>query len=370
MDSDLAFAAAIILMREWKEKEIEEMIKKTNFFPVKNGKGYYVQFKNARYIDTGGRDLDHHGKSGKTSFSLALEELGIIEEPWTQTPRKIIYNAERKGISNPFDINEISKSIGRSKLTDREKFDLGVKIAYLVLSFHKEKMERTTEFTRKIIKEFFKDKEMPERFERYFNQLANAKFERPCDLVEIICASEKLYGLEKAKKIGEEILEFLWQEYKKYQEAQKRTGHKKIIIDEKTGNFITFIETSNPKEHVIALKDGALAVIQRNPDGHNQIFFDSKRIGKETTDKIISDLRKCEIVTQMKKRMVKDKSLLTTPGSIMQCPEWHYFLGDAKRNGVQGIFIFNGSLTAPDVPLSKIPIDGIITIVMSSMSKD
>ena len=364
-DSDVFFASALLILSK---NKFEETLKKVQFYLITTGDGYTAEIKGGRIIDRGLKDLDHHGIPSKTSFDLAVEELKISGENWIQTPKRIIYNAECKGISLPFDINEISKVIGRTKkFNDREKMEKGIKVAYFVLLFHREKMERNIEFTVKIIRNFFESRniEMPERFKKYVEQLENPFFQRPCDFVEVLSAANRIKGEEEAKRIGEELLQFLLDEYNKYKEAKKgkTEKHFKIRISELTKDFIVYIEnTDNPKDHVVALEDGACAIYQRNPNGNSQIFFNSKIIRREVANEIIRYLRCLENMFQG--RELPPKKSLTRRGTIPECPEWHYFLGESKGKEEQGIFIFNGSLTAPDVPKSKIPPEAVITIIV------
>jgi len=50
---------------------------------------------------------------------------------------------------------------------------------------------------------------------------------------------------------------------------------------------------------------------------------------------------------------------LKKPGKIEKVPEWHMFVGEKG-----GRLILNGSLTAPDVPTTRIPLEEIVEFVV------
>jgi hypothetical protein len=48
---------------------------------------------------------------------------------------------------------------------------------------------------------------------------------------------------------------------------------------------------------------------------------------------------------------------------------WYYFIGKAEKNRVSDFFIFNGSLTAKNIPPTKIPVEKIIKIIKKVLEK-
>lgn len=350
-DIDVFFTAAMLGIKK--------------FFFVKNSDGITVNFKNARYIDRGKRDLDHHGQKGKTSFDLVLEELDIQEEKWTQPIKRFVQRADLNGESLPYDVSQISKAVVRIKdIDDEENMQIGIEMAEAILYFHKEGIPRDNKFTRQIIAEFinevFKENKIPKMLSRYLEQLSNPRFERVCDLVEIVTGyyNKNNKDLEKTKEFTKKLLRYTLHDRQLFEKAQEDL-QKAMKIKTRKGLIMVkeYQEEANPKFNVAARKIGAIAVIQRQmKNKQTQIFFDTKRITRKQTDKVISFLRLLEAGVKI------NKNELTKEGRIEKVNEWFYFVGEKG-----GVMILNGSLTAPDVPPSQLSTEQIIESVKAGL---
>ncbi len=374
-DSDVFGTIALLFMElcEKKKIKLEKAVSMFKFLPLRNGDCSISSIKECIFVDRGHKDFDHHGTTAGSSFEIALTKLGLARERWLTTIRKVIYNSERKGFSNAFDINEISKVIGRSRLNEREKIELGVKTAYMVLLFHKRGLERNADITKRYIQDFFAEKKekMPKRFKLYEAQMDKETFQRPCDLCEILSASLEEYGEKKTKRFGETLMELLYEGFVKYKEARKnrrefneiivREGYPVVVIDAFSKNILL-----NEKSHVVAMKNGGVIVIQKNKKGNVQVFFRTDVINEEVSRSIVGEYRALELKAQDKNIPISKKSLYKT-GAVPEIPEWYYFLGDKRGDGTRGMFIFNGSLTAPDVPPTRIDLQVIVEVACSEL---
>ena len=106
--------------------------------------------------------------------------------------------------------------------------------------------------------------------------------------------------------------------------------------------------------------------IQRNSSGSTQIYFDTARITDSFIETIVSMIRLEECLVQQREIPRVD---LRSPEWVEGIPEWYYYKapwipGKKKR---PGRFIFNGSITAPDVPVSQIPLDVLREIATKSV---
>lgn len=348
-DIDVFFTAALLKIKK--------------FFFLKSGEGSTMNFRNARYIDRGRQDLDHHGKKGKTSFDLVLEELNLQNEKWAQPIKRFVQRADLNGESLPYDVSQISKAVVRIKdINDEENMQIGIEMAEAILKFHKKELLRDNEFTRQIIAKFIDEKKekVPKMLTRYFEQLSNPKFERPSDLVEILTGyyNNNPKNLEKTKRFAEKLLEYTLHDRKLFEKAQEDL-QETMKIKTRKGLIIVkeYQEEANPKFNVAARKIGAIAVIQRQmKNKQTQIFFDTKRITRKQTDKIISFLRLLEAGVKI------NKNELTKEGRIEKVNEWFYFVGEKG-----GVMILNGSLTAPNVPPSQLSTQQIIESVKAGL---
>jgi hypothetical protein len=304
-----------------------------------------LQFENVLWIDRGRRVFDHHGIPGKTSTDIVAEELGIANEKWIQPILRHVRRVDLEGRSEPMDLNEMIKSIAREFNNDEEIMKLGVEIATAIINFHRNNMRRDNQKAAKVIQEFFGE-EMPERVGHYFELLKNPNFVRVCDFVELAIVNPDL---------AKEVLKFIGADIKKYEAAQKDVERAQKI---KVGKYLIIAGMSdNPKFNPRARQVGAAMVIQKNSSGHVQIYFNNKILSPVTIERISGDLieilRMREISLDPTKKM-PPKNNLRKPEKIEEVPEWYLFVAEGGR------LILNGSLTAPDVPPTKIDFSEII----------
>lgn len=354
-DVDAVFATYLILERAKNKAEIE-------FIFLKGGdENLLVDVRNSIFIDRGEKGLDHHGKGSITSTHLAAKEVGLVKEKWMQPILRYVYRVDLKGKSEPFDVNDILKALGREKISDEEIMQIGLKIAHCIFEFHRTNMQRDNAFALKVMRKYLKEKKKPERFKRYMKQLENPRFQRKCDFTEIMTASKEIEGKEKAEKFGKILLDFLYRDFEKFEAAKKEVLERAQIL--KLGKYTIVAGISdNPKFNPAArLLANADIIIQRNSDGHCQIYFNCKKLKKDAEKlarKIVKLLRTLEAMKSGK----KINKNLEEIGKLEEIPEWYFFM---TPEGCPAIF--NGSLTAPLVPITKISLNEIIEIVKASL---
>jgi len=314
--------------------------------------------KDVLCVDTGGKDFDHHGMVGMTSADLVAKALNLENEIWIQKILKFVKRADLKGVSLPFDVATIQKAITRKEgLSDEKAIEIGVRVAEDIINFAKEKLKRENSFGKETVNEFLKEKrKSPEIFLAYLNQLSKEKFERPLDIVEILTAEKKSKGEMEAKNFGKILLEFLFEDWEKYQFALKEAEDSQKI---QVGKYLIISgQSDNPKFNVAARAKGGDIIIQKNKKGNVQIFFRRNIIDKKVAEKIIVNLRELEMVLG-NKTPLKESQLLKE-GWL---ENWYYFVGKAEEGKTADFFIFNGSLTASNVPPTRIPFPKIVEIV-------
>jgi hypothetical protein len=304
-----------------------------------------IDLKGILWIDRGRRMFDHHGIPGKTSTDIVAEELGIAEATWIRPILRHVRRVDLEGRSEPMDLNDMIKSIARELNNDEEIMKLGVEIATAIINFHRNNKKRDNKKAAKIIQEFF-GKEMPERVRRYFELLKNRNFVRVCDFAELATVNPGL-----AKK----VLKFISADIKKYEAAKEDVEKAEKV---RVGRYLIIAGVSdNPKFGTRAREAGAAIVIQKNSDGHVQIYFNKKIFSPRTIERISEDLIEILRIREISlnpTRKMPPKNNLRKPEKIEEAPEWYLFVGEKGR------LILNGSLTAPDVPPTKIDFSEII----------
>jgi hypothetical protein len=315
-----------------------------------------LQFENVLWVDRGHRVFDHHGIKGKTSVLLVTEELGINNEKWIQPIIRHVHRSDLEGRSEPMDLNDIIKSISRELSDDEKIMQLGIEIATAIIEFHKNTIKRDNRKAAMIIREFFGDEtKMPEKIRHYFELLQNPDFARACDFAELATVNPDL---------AKEAVKFIGADIKKYEAAQEDVEKAQKI---RVGRYLIIAGVSNnPKFNPRARAMGAAIVVQKNLDGHVQIYFNNKVFPPETMERISEDLveilRLREISLDHSKKLPTRKSDLRTAERLLDVPEWYFFKGEGG-----GRLILNGSLTAPDVPITKIDFQEIVEFAVDAL---
>ncbi len=311
-----------------------------------------INFKNVLWIDRGRQMFDHHGLKGKTSAQIVAEELGIAEEKWLRPILAHVRRADLEGRSEPFDLNDMTKSIAREIDDDEKIMEFGIKIATGIIEFHRSRLKRNNQKAAELIREFFEDEtKMPKRVRHYYQLLQNPNFHRVCDFAELATVDPE---------VAREVLKFIAADIQKYEKAKEEVEKAQRI---RIGRyFIVAGISNNPKFNVVAREKGAAIIIQKNLDGHVQIFFNNKILGsrvEKISEDLIALLRLREISLDSTRKLPQRKNDLKKPGKIEKVPEWYMFVGEKG-----GRLILNGSLTAPDVPTTRIPLEEIVEFVV------
>jgi hypothetical protein len=316
------------------------------------------------FLDRGRGDLDHHGKEGCTSTLLAAKKVGIAEQPWIKPILRWVEQTDLEGQSLPFQLSTILKGMVHSGTPSEKIMEKGVKWAKAILRFHQQKKERKNEKVREEIIKILREKaieEVPPRLATYIQKLTNPQFSRIGDVVEI------WGGLEEDKEKMEMLTEVMMGEVKDFElfkgaeKEIREKGEIEVVGEVKIG----VIESANPKisSKWRSLEECPHVILQRQTNGHNQITFNKKSEIRELiyriAEEIVARLRKAEA---KKKRVFIPPSQLTTDYSSVVA-EWYFHTPTPGEVGG----IFNGSLTAPNIPPSKLSKEEIIKIIKEAV---
>lgn len=304
-------------------------------------------------FDRGRGKFDHHGpnKKAETTSSLVAKYLGVDEDKAIKRLLAKVERSDLQGESLAFDASDIIKCMQRLEIANEEIIDYGLRIIQDGVEFSKNKMNRDNRALQQILKEFMKEKKIiPPKFREYVEKLENPNFERPFDLAEILAVEG-----EKAKDFILKILEFEYQDSINYLNALKEVKKAwKITIK---GMTIVADFSDNPRFKDAARNDQkALITIQRKTNGQTGIYFDTKRVSDSLIETLVSMIRLEECLVQGREIPRED---LRKSEWVEGIPEWYYYKapwvpGKKKK---PGRFLLNGSITAPDVPPSKIPME-------------
>lgn len=351
---DLDVDASLWLLQEYGDPRMKEAV----LFFLKGGDETFFNQMGITLLDRGRGELDHHGRrfnSIETTASLTAKKLGIAEDKHVLKLLRKVQRSDLQGESLPFDISDIIKCAQRNKdLTDEERIVLGLRTLGAVMEFAKRELQRDNQWSKMIIEEFLKEKgKRPEKFKDYIKTLGNPRFERPFDLVEILLGEKAKSGEEVATKFAGELLEL---EYKDTSELFERglADFEKAWKKWVKGQLIVADESDEPKFNAASRYKGATVIVQRNSDGHVQWFFNTERVDDTLVDSIASMVRLEECLIQGREIPPVD---LRRSERIEEIPEWYYYKAPQIGKKKPGRFIQNGSLTAPDVPVTKIPLD-------------
>lgn len=322
-------------------------------------------------IDRGRGELDHHGKKfdiKETSTSLMAKKLGITEDKNVQTLLSLVQRKDLQGIALPLDAPDIVSCIQKTNISDEEKLRLGIRIIRSAMEFRKRKLQRDNRWGQKVCIDFLaerKAEKIPEKFTQYIDKLRNERFERPFDIVEILIGEKAQFGEEEAVKFVKTLLSFVFNDSIKFYQA-KQEFREKAAKKEIKGILMTVYCTDNEKFNPAARSEGASIIVQRGTDGHTQIYFNTANpdIDDDLTDSIAAMIRLEECLVQDKR--IPDDGLGQSEW-VDGIPEWYYYKAPQIGDKKPGRFIMNGSLTAPDVPCSQIPLSTLFEIVQKAV---
>lgn len=350
---DLDAVASIYLWQNYGDEEAKESI--VRLF-LREGDTALItpQLMGVTLFDRGRGEFDHHGgknNEGETTASLVAKKLGVAEDKAIQRLLAKVQRSDLQGESLAFDASDIIKCMQRLEVPNEEIIELGIRIVKDGVEFSKSNLTRDNLALQGIIKDFLVDKRViPPKFRGYLDRLSNPRFERPFDLVEIQAV--------EGKEGNDFILKLLNYEYRDSQNYLKAIGEvRKAWKITRRGATIVADISDNPRFKDAARNvQEALITIQRRTNGQTGVFFDTERITDELIEAFLSMIRLEECLVQGRAIPKED---LRQPEWVEGIPEWYYFKapqipGKKKK---PGRFILNGSLTAPDVPPSKIPMD-------------
>jgi hypothetical protein len=360
---DLDAIVSLYLIKNYDpEKKITGM-----FFLGEGGYGLQ-QLRGVTLVDIGGGELDHHGEeqteTASSKVAKKLQEAGKLEiDKPIQQLLKLVQRNDFMGITEPFVISDIVKCMQRTEVQDEKIVEVGTRLVQDVMDFRKKGLQRDNQYAREIISEFMKDKAiLLPKFKRYLELLENPNFTRPFDFVEI--ASVEKDKTKDEKEFLFQLLEFVYQDSESFLEALEIVNSKSCWKKELKGLKICAAITDNTKfSQAARSEEGAQAaiVIQRQDDGHNQIYFDTQKVDGKLIDDLVCAIRLEECLIQ--KRDIPPEHELKKPEWAENIPEWYYYVAPTLGKKKPGRFIMNGSLTAPNVPPSKIPWGRLLYIV-------
>jgi hypothetical protein len=304
-------------------------------------------------FDRGKGEFDHHRNNqiAETTASIVAKKLGVAENSEIKRLLGKVQRSDLQGESLPFDASDLIKCMQRLAIPNEEIVKLGMRIVEDGIEFCKKNLKRNNQAVHQIVREFLANKEIiPPKFQDYLERLNNPRFERPFDLVEILAVEG-----ENAKDFILKLLEYEYRDSLNYLRAIEEV-RKAWKVTVRGVNIVADV-SDNPRFKDAARNDQkALITIQRRSNGQTGIYFDTERIDDALIETLISMIRLEECLIQHRPIPKAD---LRKPEWVEGIPEWYYYKapwipGKKKK---PGRFLLNGSLTAPEVPPSKIPME-------------
>lgn len=350
---DLDVIAAIVLIQLYGDKKQKEAA----LIFLRGGDETLNELGGITLLDRGRGEFDHHGmKRIETTASLVAKKLGVAEDKVIQRLLGKVQRSDLQGESLAFDASDLIKCMQRLETANEEIVEMGTRLVNDGIEFSKRALQRDNLKVQKVVSDFLVNKEIvPPKFQDYIDKLNNPQFERPFDLSEIFVTEMVQFGEEKARSFIRKLLEFEYQDSVNYLKAleEVRDAWKTKV----RGNVIVVDVSDNPRFKDAARNDQrALVTVQRRSSGQTQIYFDTERITDSLVEALVSMIRLEECLIQGR-GIPKDD--LRQSEWVDRIPEWYFYRvpqipGKKKK---PGRFILNGSITAPDVPPSKIPLD-------------
>jgi hypothetical protein len=349
---DLDAIAAIWLWQNYGDEKAKKSV--VALFLTEGDKALITpQLMGVTLFDRGKGEFDHHRNNqiAETTASIVAKKLRVAENPEIKRLLRKVQRSDLQGESLPFDASDLIKCMQRLEISNEEIIEKGTRIVKDGVEFSKKKLKRNNQAIQEIIKNFLRDrKEIPKKFKEYLTKLSNPKFERPFDLAEIFSVEG-----EGSVEFILKLLEFEYRDSINYLRALEEV-RKAWKIKVKRVTIVADL-SDNPRFKDAARNDQkALITIQRRTNGQTGVYFDTERIEDPLVERLVSMIRLEECLIQGRPIPKVD---LRKPEYVEGIPEWYYYKapqipGKKKK---PGRFILNGSLTAPDIPPSKIPME-------------
>lgn len=328
-------------------------------------------------IDIGGGKFDHHPPQrfpSECAATLVAKELGFDKDPALKPILIYVKNHDLRGIRTPLDFADFVRCLNKNYPENPEKvLEISFGILDALYDYFKAN-EETTQEDRDNLAEYIeswlqdKDNSVAAQILGFKKGLRNGN-RKPLDLT-IISAALKRKNLETAKTVTRELLEakyFAQQKFfKEAKEELKQARVKPIIRGKLVLNVVT-VNSDNEEISVLARHwrygYNAAIVIQRNSNGRTMIFTNRRFELAYDLESIVAAIR---LEEQMRRKTTRQRLMLsfrklTEPGHIKYIEQWYYQIEPHKGGGK----LLNGSLTAPDVEPTQIPLERVTEIVES-----
>ncbi len=337
-------------------------------------------------VDVGGGRFDHHPADrypDQCAVTLVAKHLGIQERPELRNLIRYIKNHDLHGTRAPLDFADFIQCLNkRYSGEDRKVLEYGFAIIEAKIALEKKGIERDTKSAIRLLEQWLKEKRIlsndlgARQIRRYLNALKNGN-KRDFDFAEIIQGLEIVQNSEeKVRSIAFELLDA------KHEEQRALFGRASIdllkarvtVIQSKKERTIKgkkFVVVSGGSDEqgfsrlARSAKYGynAAIIIQRNSNGRTLIFTNKRHDTARALKNIVAMIRLEEQLWQNKRRLTVDFSRLSKPGKIREVPNWYF----QKENHLGGGKLLNGSLTAPDIAVTKIPLGRVRQIVETAL---
>ena len=351
-------------------KKMLKVIEKNGYMAFSEGNKKIINnLANLILVDRGQGPFDHHGygKEGETSASLMVRHYKN-STPTQEKFLRLVYRHDKKGETLVCDASHISKCVQRnSKLTDIQRIKIGLELIFHAILFGEKKLKRNNAWVRDQIIDFLKTKNIiPPNLQRYVDLLESTRFSRPFDIVEILTHKKEEDGEEAARDLAEKVLEFVYADGIMIFDPGLAEDVEKTKIINIRGSRIAAGKSDHLKFNTMLRNYyGANIVVQGKSDGHLQTFFETGTVDEEVVLNITSMIRLEECLIQHRSIPRID---LRRKETVKGIPEWYLYKGEPKDQKCQpAYFVFNGSQTAPDVPVSKIPFETIVYIITQAV---
>jgi hypothetical protein len=328
-------------------------------------------------VDIGGGRFDHHPPKNKPrdcAATLVAKELGVEKDPSLQPILEYVKKHDLQGTRTPLDFADFVRCLNQRYLENPDKvLEIAFEILdglYLFYSSNQKENQEDRDKLAKLIDKWLKskDKFIAQQIVRFNRGISNGNREA-LDLALIFLALQRKKP-DTAKATIKELLEAKYlaqvQFFEKAGKELKKAKVTPIIRENWIFNVVT-IKSDNPEMAKLARHKrygyNAAVVIQQNSNGRTMVFTNLRFRLARDLENIVAAIRLEEQLQRKtnSQRLTISFRRLTQPGHVRHTENWYY----QKEPNPGGGKLLNGSLTAPDIEPTKIPLDLIQEIVVT-----